>query len=285
MSGETSVPTKNHMRFLEPVHELSPVFGSDWFALKAEAFARFFGTPVFLMAQTIIVAIWIVINAAGWWLFDAYPFILLNLAFSLQAAYAAPLILLAQTRQADRDKARSEDADRAADAQRRHVEQQTGGLRDLLQANTELTERIAELTSGIHAATCKPSASPIAGTTGREVVVIDQDEDGRGVDALAGLSLHEGDAVVLCDHDAPDAPQVLRDALASPASYVAMMASRRRSEGLMAQLREEEVPGLEKLHVPAGLNIGGKAPGEIALSVVAEIVAESYGRPGGPMRG
>jgi xanthine/CO dehydrogenase XdhC/CoxF family maturation factor len=44
------------------------------------------------------------------------------------------------------------------------------------------------------------------------------------------------------------------------------------------------VAGLDKLHVPAGLDTGGKAPGEIALSVVAEIVAESYGRPGGPMR-
>ena len=90
---------------------------------------------------------------------------------------------------------------------------------------------------------------------------------------------------MLCDHDAPDAPKVLRDALASPASYVAMMASRRRSERVLAELGEEGVQGLEKLHVPAGLNIGGKAPGEIALSVVAEIVAESHGRPGGPMRG
>ncbi len=124
----------------------------------------------------------------------------------------------------------------------------------------------------------------IAGAAGREVVVVDQDTDGRGVAAIAELPLRAGDAVVLCDHDAPDAPQVLRDALASPAAYVAMMASRRRSEGLLAQLGEEEAAGLDKLHVPAGLNIGGKAPGEIALSVVAEIVAESYGRPGGPMR-
>jgi xanthine/CO dehydrogenase XdhC/CoxF family maturation factor len=90
---------------------------------------------------------------------------------------------------------------------------------------------------------------------------------------------------VLCDHDAPDAPQFLRDALASPASYVAMMASRRRAEGLLADLSSDGVPGLDKLHVPAGHNLGGKAPGEIALSVVAEIVAESHGRPGGPMRG
>ncbi len=123
----------------------------------------------------------------------------------------------------------------------------------------------------------------IATTAGRAVTVIEQDGDGEGVSALARLGLREGDAVVLCDHDAPDAPQVLRDALASPASYVAMMASRRRAEGLLEQLEQEEAPGLEKLHVPAGLNTGGKAPGEIALSVVAEVVACSYGRDGGPM--
>jgi xanthine dehydrogenase accessory factor len=51
-----------------------------------------------------------------------------------------------------------------------------------------------------------------------------------------------------------------------------------------ATLGDEEAPGLGKLRVPAGLNIGGKAPGEITLSVAAEIVAESYGRPGGLMR-
>jgi xanthine/CO dehydrogenase XdhC/CoxF family maturation factor len=90
---------------------------------------------------------------------------------------------------------------------------------------------------------------------------------------------------VLCDHDAPDAPRFLRDALASSASYVAMMASRRRAEELVVTLRSEGVPGLDKLRVPAGHNLGGKTPGEIALSVVAEIVAESYERPGGPMRG
>jgi hypothetical protein len=76
--------------------------------MKAETFARFFGTPMFLVAQTLIVAAWIVLNVAGVTRFDLYPFILLNLAFSTQAAYAAPLILLAQTRQADRDKAHTE---------------------------------------------------------------------------------------------------------------------------------------------------------------------------------
>jgi xanthine/CO dehydrogenase XdhC/CoxF family maturation factor len=124
----------------------------------------------------------------------------------------------------------------------------------------------------------------IGATVGREVVVVEEDEDGEGVAAVGEVGLREGDAVLLCDHDAPDAPRVLRDALASPASYVAMMASRRRSQAVLAELEGEGVPGLEKLHVPAGLDTGGKAPGEIALSVVAEIVAESHGRRGGPMR-
>jgi xanthine/CO dehydrogenase XdhC/CoxF family maturation factor len=124
----------------------------------------------------------------------------------------------------------------------------------------------------------------IARTVGREVVVVTDDEDGRGVHAVRGLGLREGDAVLLCDHDAPDAPAVLRDALASPASYVAMMASRSRAQAVVAELEAEGAPGLDKLRVPAGLDIGGKAPGEIALSVVAEIVATAYGRPGTPMR-
>ncbi len=123
----------------------------------------------------------------------------------------------------------------------------------------------------------------IASTAGRRVTVIEDDGSGQAVTALGLLGLSAGDAVILCDHDAPDAPQVLRDALASPASYVAMMASRRRAEAVRAELAQEGAPGLDKLHVPAGLNTGGKAPGEIALSVVAEVVACSYGRDGGPM--
>ena len=72
----------------------------------AEKVARFFGTGQYLMWQTVIVIVWIALNAGGWfiWKWDPYPFILLNLAFSTQAAYAAPLILLAQNRQEDRDK-------------------------------------------------------------------------------------------------------------------------------------------------------------------------------------
>lgn len=122
----------------------------------------------------------------------------------------------------------------------------------------------------------------IATAAGRTVAVLEDDEGGPGLASLAPVA---GDAVVICDHDAPDAPQFLRDALASPASYVAMLASRRRAEGLLPDLEAEGVPNLAKLHVPAGHDLGGKAPGEIALSVVAEIVAESYDRPGGAMRG
>ncbi len=77
----------------------------DAIGAGAEKVARFFGTGRYLMWQTVIVIIWIALNIGGfWWNWDPYPFILLNLAFSTQAAYAAPLILLAQNRQEDRDK-------------------------------------------------------------------------------------------------------------------------------------------------------------------------------------
>ena len=85
----------------------------------AEGIARFLGTGRFLAVQTIIVVAWITLNVAAVRLrWDPYPFILLNLAFSTQAAYAAPLILLAQNRQADRDRVQAEE-DRARAAQTR----------------------------------------------------------------------------------------------------------------------------------------------------------------------
>ena len=79
----------------------------------AEGIARFLGTGRFLAVQTILVVVWITLNVFAVRLrWDPYPFILLNLAFSTQAAYAAPLILLAQNRQADRDRVQAEE-DRA----------------------------------------------------------------------------------------------------------------------------------------------------------------------------
>ena len=161
---EAPVVRPHHFRFHAAYAHLAPVFGSDWFGVKAEAFARFFGTPLFLLAQTSLVALWIGLNVAGVTHFDLYPFILLNLAFSLQAAYAAPLILLAQTRQADRDKALA-DADAlhrealaAASIERQTLAmQQAARLMELLQQNTELTrltqqlsQRIETLTAEVH---------------------------------------------------------------------------------------------------------------------------------------
>ena len=88
----------------------------DAVGVAAEKVARFLGTGKYLGWQTIIVVAWILLNVGGmWWNWDPYPFILLNLAFSTQAAYAAPLILLAQNRQDDRDRvALNEDRRRAA---------------------------------------------------------------------------------------------------------------------------------------------------------------------------
>ncbi len=157
-----SAGSGHHYRFHAPHAHLNAAFGSDWFGLKAEAFARFFGTPAFLVGQTLIVAIWIVLNAAGLTAFDVYPFILLNLAFSLQAAYAAPLILLAQTRQADRDKAHTEadamhrEALAQASAERQAIAmQQSAQILELLERNTELTRLTQELSQRIETLTAQ----------------------------------------------------------------------------------------------------------------------------------
>lgn len=84
-------------------------YDADAFGRVSELVARFLGTARYLVFQTVLVVIWISFNVAFVKLrFDQYPFILLNLAFSTQAAYAAPLILLAQNRQAERDKSEIE---------------------------------------------------------------------------------------------------------------------------------------------------------------------------------
>jgi xanthine/CO dehydrogenase XdhC/CoxF family maturation factor len=126
----------------------------------------------------------------------------------------------------------------------------------------------------------------IATVAGRRTTLLaDEGVDPSPLQWLTDHPLTEADALVLCDHDAPHADALLRLALAGRAGYVAMMGSRRRAEHVFAALEGSTAPEvLERLRVPAGLNIGGKAPGEIALSVVAEIVAVSYGRDGGPMR-
>ncbi len=164
-----SIRTEQYLyRFHRPHLHLASVFGDDWFALKAEAFARLFGTPRFLIGQTIVVVVWIFVNVAGLTRFDIYPFILLNLAFSLQAAYAAPLILLAQTRQADRDKAHAiadaehlEDLHHASKERQSLITSQTALLLEMVQQNTKLTEVIKSLTEHVDALTVEVHRSVV----------------------------------------------------------------------------------------------------------------------------
>ncbi|HYW92591.1 MAG TPA: DUF1003 domain-containing protein [Gammaproteobacteria bacterium] len=169
---------KRQLRFHVPNYHHTSPFGEDWFGVRAERFARFFGTPKFLIAQTVIVSLWIAANVAGVARFDVYPFILLNLMFSLQAAYAAPLILLAQTRQADRDKILSEaDAHHrealaaAAEERQRIAVDETTRLMELLEQNTELTEltrklseRIEAMTQELHTRIVRAGTPPESGT-------------------------------------------------------------------------------------------------------------------------
>ena len=146
---------RGHLRHHElALRHLGAPFGGDRFGRAAERFARALGTPHFLVGQSIIVGLWVALNAVvltfRW---DPYPFILLNLAFSLEAAYSAPLILLAQTRDADRDKLmadadarhREELADRGLE-QERQTQRMAEQLRALLEANTRLTEDVHHLT-------------------------------------------------------------------------------------------------------------------------------------------
>ena len=133
-------------------------FGDDTFGRFAEKTARFFGTPRYILGQTVVVILWIVLNSVAlihhW---DPTPFIMLNLIFSTQAAYAAPLILLAQTRQADRDKDHGDAIERRHTRLEEMATEQTTEIIELLNSNTsltqqdkELTEQIAKLTREIH---------------------------------------------------------------------------------------------------------------------------------------
>jgi uncharacterized membrane protein len=133
-------------------------FGEDAFGRRAEKLARFFGTPQYILSQTIIVILWIALNSVGWvYHWDPRPWIMLNLVFSTQAAYAAPLILLAQTRQADRDKAHGDMIDKRHTGLEQALQSETEKLVTLLQSNTEITqqdkqrtEEVAKLTREIH---------------------------------------------------------------------------------------------------------------------------------------
>jgi xanthine/CO dehydrogenase XdhC/CoxF family maturation factor len=146
-------------------------------------------------------------------------------------------------------------------------------------------------------------AEPVDGPLGRLVVAFDN-RIARSLVAIAeatgweALLLHDAptddevrtlghvDALVVCNHDAEGAYDLVRSSLRAGTRYVAMMASRRRSATLLEQLRTEgfDETALHRLHLPAGLSIGGSSAGEIALSVMAEVVADAHGRDGRPLR-
>jgi uncharacterized membrane protein len=155
---EQRLDTPRGTRGLSSVLRLDP----DAVGRFAEGIARFLGTGRFLAVQTIIVIVWIALNVFAVQLrWDPYPFILLNLAFSTQAAYAAPLILLAQNRQADRDRVQAEE-DRSRAAQTR--------------ADTEyLARELASLRVSIGELATRDF---IRGELNR-LVVDDADDDGR----------------------------------------------------------------------------------------------------------
>jgi uncharacterized membrane protein len=129
----------------------------DAVGVGAERVARFLGTGSYLLWQTVFVIIWILLNIGGmWWNWDPYPFILLNLAFSTQAAYAAPLILLAQNRQDDRDRVSlNEDRRRTAEtkADTEFLARELAGLRIAVGENVTrdyLRHELDDLTDLLH---------------------------------------------------------------------------------------------------------------------------------------
>jgi len=140
---------------------MSSAFGEDAFGRRAEAAARFFGTPIYIAGQTVVVIAWIAVNAvAVTFRWDPYPFILLNLLFSTQAAYAAPLILLAQTRQAERDKDALDHLEAHREEVMQHMQDretaitsETADLKRLIETNTALTQEDKVLTEKIEALT------------------------------------------------------------------------------------------------------------------------------------
>ena len=123
---------------------IRPSYDPETFGRLSERFARFIGTARFLVYMTVFVAVWILWNvfAPQEYRFDEYPYIFLTLLLSLQASYAAPLILLAQNRQADRDRVTSQE-DRARDERNLAVTEFM--VREIAAMRKELVNEIKEI--------------------------------------------------------------------------------------------------------------------------------------------
>ncbi|NUW35232.1 DUF1003 domain-containing protein [Nonomuraea sp. SMC257] len=122
---------------------LRPHYDPEAFGRLSERIARFLGTARFIVYMTVVVAIWVIWNAVApaELAFDPYPFIFLTLMLSLQASYAAPLILLAQNRQADRDRVQYEQDREAADRNQAEIEYLTREIAALRMALNEVATR------------------------------------------------------------------------------------------------------------------------------------------------
>lgn len=123
----------------------------------------------------------------------------------------------------------------------------------------------------------------LARFTGWHAVLLPDDDP---VAALRERPANLGDAVVLSDHDAPYVDEALQTVLAGPAAFVGMLGSRRLAPQVVHRLRQAGVSStqLDRLRCPVGLNIGSRTPPEIALSIMADIVATARGRDGARLR-
>ncbi|MFM7624432.1 MAG: DUF1003 domain-containing protein [Actinomycetota bacterium] len=128
----------------ESKRSIKPNYDPETLGRLSERFARFIGTARFLVYMTVFVLTWVIWNFLGpsEYRFDEYPFIFLTLLLSLQASYAAPLILLAQNRQADRDRVTSQD-DRNRDERNLAVTEYM--VRELAAMRKDLVEEITKL--------------------------------------------------------------------------------------------------------------------------------------------
>jgi uncharacterized membrane protein len=135
----------------------------------ADRVTSFLGSWTFIVIQTVVVAIWILGNVYLFFHFDPFPFILLNLAFSTQAAYAAPLILLAGNRAAVRDRMTLEHAADEADKEDRQNQRLLHGNKEILERNTEILEhvqRLEERILSLEQRIVRLLGAPDEGTTG-----------------------------------------------------------------------------------------------------------------------
>ena len=171
-----------------------PRYDADVFGRGSERFAQFLGTGNFILLQTFFVIIWVALNIFAVRLrWDPYPFILLNLAFSTQAAYAAPLILLAQNRQADRDRISIEEDRQRALAAKADTEYLARELAALRLAVNEVATR-EYLRSELGRLVDELREVTVEGTTDADGLSRPSGTDGRRSDRRGSESRREGEA-------------------------------------------------------------------------------------------